>query len=86
MGFGDAQTTVDFGAQVIQKQLTVIGSWVYSTPDLHDMVHDVAARGLSVEPLIRHTYPPEDAERAWREVDAGSLGKSMVVWPSHPGR
>lgn len=84
VGFGDARTTVDIGAQIIQKQLTVIGAWVYSTPDLQEMLDDVAKRGLSLAPLILHEYPLDQAERAWQDVDAGSLGKSMVVWPDTP--
>jgi threonine dehydrogenase-like Zn-dependent dehydrogenase len=81
VGFGDPATTLDVGAQIIEKQLTVIGAWVYSTPDLQEMLYDVADRGLSVQPLILHEYGIEDAEDAWRSFDAGSLGKSMVVWP-----
>jgi L-iditol 2-dehydrogenase len=81
VGFGDDATTFDVGAQIIQKQLTVIGAWVYSTPDLQEMLYDVARRGYSVQPLILHEYDVADAEEAWRSFDAGSLGKSMVVWP-----
>jgi threonine dehydrogenase-like Zn-dependent dehydrogenase len=81
VGFGDDETSIDVGAQIIQKQLTLIGAWVYSTPDLQEMLHDVAARGLSVAPLILHEYAPDQAEQAWKDVDSGSLGKSMVVWP-----
>lgn len=82
VGFGDKETSVDVGAQIIQKQLTVIGAWVYSTPDLQEMLLDVAKRGLSVAPLILHEYAPDQAEQAWQDVDAGSLGKSMVVYPA----
>jgi propanol-preferring alcohol dehydrogenase len=81
VGFGDDATTLDIGAQIIQKQLTVIGAWVYSTPDLQEMLYEVARRGYSVAPLILHEYDVADAEEAWRSFDAGSLGKSMVVWP-----
>ena len=24
---------------------------------------------------------PDEAEQAWKDVDSGTLGKSMVVWP-----
>ncbi|GIJ30313.1 alcohol dehydrogenase [Micromonospora qiuiae] len=80
VGFGDDATTLDIGAQIIQKQLTVLGAWVYSTPDLQQMLHDVARRGYCVQPLILHEYDLADAPQAWRDFDAGSLGKSMVVW------
>ncbi|MFV0406599.1 MAG: zinc-binding dehydrogenase [Propioniciclava sp.] len=81
VGFGDDETAIDVGAQIIQKQLTVIGAWVYSTPDLQEMLADVARRGLSVAEMITHEYPLDQAAAAWRDVDGGSPGKSMVVLP-----
>ncbi|MEW1986282.1 zinc-binding dehydrogenase [Pseudarthrobacter oxydans] len=80
VGFGAEQTNVDIGTDIIQKQLSVIGSWVYSTPELQEMILDASERGLSVEPLIVHRYDADDADRAWMEFDEGSLGKSMLVW------
>lgn len=73
--------TVDFDIdQVIQKQLTCMGSWVFGTPDLQEMIDSAVDLGISVEGMVTYRYRLDDAEKALAEFDAGSLGKTVFVW------
>jgi L-iditol 2-dehydrogenase len=79
VGLGDR--SVDFDIDImIQKQVTCMGSWVFGTPDLQDMIDKAVDLGISVEPMITFRYRLEDAVKALEAFDAGSLGKTVFVW------
>jgi threonine dehydrogenase-like Zn-dependent dehydrogenase len=79
VGLGDRPIQFDVD-MVIQKQLTCMGSWVFGTPDLQDMIDKAVDLGLSIEPMVTHRYDLDDAAAALAEFDAGSLGKTVFVW------
>lgn len=79
VGLGNRPVELDVD-KIIQKQLTCSGSWVFGTPDLHEMIRSAAELGISVEEMVTFRYPLDQAERALAEFDAGSLGKTVFVW------
>jgi threonine dehydrogenase-like Zn-dependent dehydrogenase len=80
VGFGDADNFVDFQATIIQKQLDVLGAWMFPLPDLQEMLYDVSLRGISIKQLITANYAIEDAAHAWRAFDQGGPGKAVLTW------
>lgn len=81
VGFADDETTIDVQKHIIQKQVDVRGAWMFPLTDLEALLADVSLRGISIEQLIPHKYDISEAGVAWRSFDAGSLGKSVLVWP-----
>jgi threonine dehydrogenase-like Zn-dependent dehydrogenase len=80
VGFGDADNVVDLQATVIQKQLDVLGAWMFPLPDLQEMLYDISLRGISIKPLITGTYAIDDAAEAWSAFDQGGPGKTVITW------
>jgi len=80
VGFGDAENVVDLQSTIIQKQLDVLGAWMFPLPDLQEMLHDVSVRAISIKPLISGNYAIEDAARAWTAFDQGGPGKTVLTW------
>jgi threonine dehydrogenase-like Zn-dependent dehydrogenase len=80
VGFGDADNVVDLQATVIQKQLDLLGAWMFPLPDLQEMLYDVSRRAISIKPLITGNYAIEDAAQAWAAFDRGGPGKTVLTW------
>ena len=80
VGFGDTDNVVDLQASVIQKQLDVLGAWMFPLPDLQEMLYDISLRGISIKPLITGTYAIDDAAEAWSAFDQGGPGKTVITW------
>lgn len=79
VGLGNRPVNFDID-MVIQKQLTCMGSWVFGTPDLQQMIDSAVDLNISVEDMVTHRYSLDEAEKALAEFDAGSLGKTVFVW------
>lgn len=80
VGFGDADNVLDIQATIIQKQLDVLGAWMFPLPDLQEMLLDVSLRGISIKPLIVGRSHINDAADAWSAFDQGGPGKTVVTW------
>jgi 2-desacetyl-2-hydroxyethyl bacteriochlorophyllide A dehydrogenase len=79
VGLGDRPVEFDVD-MMIEKQVTCMGSWVFGTPDLQDMIDKAVDLGISVEPMVTYRYKLDEAEAALAAFDAGSLGKTVFVW------
>lgn len=79
VGLGNRPVEFDID-QVIQKQITCMGSWVFGTPDLQEMIDSAVDLGISVEGMVTYRYRIDEAEQALAAFDAGSLGKTVFVW------
>jgi threonine dehydrogenase-like Zn-dependent dehydrogenase len=64
---------------VIHKQLTIYGSWTFSTVGLAECARFVADRRVPLERLITHRFGLHDAEAAFRLFDQGQSGKCVFV-------
>lgn len=80
VGFGDSDNCIDIQATIIQKQLDVMGAWMFSLPELQAMLEDISSRGISLLPLITGSYRLEDAAQAWQDFDSGTAGKVVLHW------
>lgn len=73
-------TTFDVSPQIIHKQLTIYGSWTFSTVGLDECARFVADRRVPLGALISHTFGIEDAAEAFRLFDTGKTGKCVFTF------
>jgi threonine dehydrogenase-like Zn-dependent dehydrogenase len=73
-------TTFDVSPQIIHKQLTIHGSWTFSTVGLEECARFAVDRRIPIGALITHTFALDEAEQAFRLFDAGQTGKCVFVW------
>ncbi len=79
VGFvGEGSTvTLDVSPHLLRKQLTLIGSWTFSTVGQEDCARFVAERAVPVEKLITHRFVLDQATDAYRLFDTQSTGKGV---------
>ena len=73
-------TTFDVSPQIIHKQLTIYGSWTFSTGGLTEVADFVVERRVPLKDLFTHTFPLEEAADAYTLFDSGKTGKVALVW------
>ena len=75
------KTTIDPSPQLIHKELTLIGSWVYSIPTMMELFEYLDRFKLPLEKLITNRYSIEDAPRALADFSSGkTAGKAVFEW------
>jgi len=78
VGEGDS-VTLDVSRDLLRKQLTLIGSWTFSTVGQAACADFVAERGIAVDRLFTHRWRLEQAEAAYRLFDAQTTGKGVFL-------
>lgn len=64
---------------MIRKQVTIFGSYVYPL-NLWDDMRDFFVRNhVSFDDLVTHTYRLDEADRAFKEFETGMAGKAFFV-------
>ena len=72
-------TTFDISRQIIHKQLTIHGSWTFSLAGLAEVANFVVDRKVSLNDLITHRFPLEQAAEAYTLFDSGKTGKVILI-------
>ena len=78
VGMG-GRPTVNVTDDVIRMQLTILGSWTFSTIGQADCAAFCAAHALPVEKLFTHRFALEDAPQAYRMFDNRETGKAVIL-------
>jgi threonine dehydrogenase-like Zn-dependent dehydrogenase len=78
VGEGDT-VTLDVSPDMLRKQLTIIGSWTFSTTGQADCARFVEERGIAVDRLFTHRWKLDQAAEAYRVFDAQSAGKGVFL-------
>ncbi len=65
---------------ITHRQLTLLGSWTFSTFGLAEAASYVAERGVPLGRLITRTSSIEDAPQAYADCDSGAPGKFVISW------
>jgi threonine dehydrogenase-like Zn-dependent dehydrogenase len=65
---------------VIHKQLTIHGSWTFSTVGLAECARFIADRAVPLERLITHQFRLAQADEAFALFDQGKTGKCVFVF------
>src|SRR5262249_20747155 len=77
LGEGDT-VTLDVSNDLLRRQVTLIGSWTFSTVGQADCARFVADRDIDVDRLFTHRWKLEQSEEAYRLFDAQTAGKGVI--------
>ena len=65
---------------VIQKQLTLHGSWMSGIAEMEDTIEHMVRWKIRPEEIATHTFPITQVKEAFELADAGQTGKVVFVW------
>jgi threonine dehydrogenase-like Zn-dependent dehydrogenase len=71
--------TLEVSPDMLRKQLTIIGSWTFSTAVQADCARFVAEQNIAVDRLFTHRWQLDQAEEAYRVFDRQTAGKGVFV-------
>jgi threonine dehydrogenase-like Zn-dependent dehydrogenase len=78
VGEGDS-VTLDVSNDLLRRQVTLIGSWTFSTVGQAECARFVADRGIAVDQLFTHRWRLDQTEEAYRLFDAQTAGKGVIL-------
>jgi threonine dehydrogenase-like Zn-dependent dehydrogenase len=71
--------TLDVSPDLLRKQLTIPGSWTFSTVVQADCARFIAERKIPVDDLFTHRWQLSEAEKAYRVFDRQTDGKGVFL-------
>ncbi len=71
--------TLDVSNDMLRRQVTVIGSWTFSTVGQAECARFIADRKLDVDQLFTHTWRLDQAEEAYQLFDHQTSGKGVFL-------
>src|SRR5579864_3716752 len=71
--------TIDVSPQMLRKQLTIIGSWTFSTTIQADCARFVADNKIDVEHLFTDRWQLTQADEAYKLFDRQTSGKGVFL-------
>lgn len=77
VGEGDS-VTLDVSNDLLRRQVTLIGSWTFSTVGQADCARYIADRGIDIDSLFTHRWTLDQAEDAYRLFDTQTSGKGVI--------
>ena len=63
---------------LLRRQVTLIGSWTFSTVGQAECARFIADRGVDVDAIFTHQWRLDQAEEAYRVFDAQNAGKGVI--------
>ncbi len=73
------QLSLDVSPDLLRRQVTLIGSWTFSTHGQADCAEFIADRNVDVDQLFTHRWSLDQADEAYRVFDQQSEGKGVFV-------
>jgi len=73
------EVTIDVSPDMLRKQLTLIGSWTFSTVGQAECAQFVIDRGIRVDDLFTEQWRLDQAAEAYRLFDRQSSGKGVFL-------
>ena len=70
---------IDVSPDLLRRQLTVLGSWTFSTIGQAECARFVLERGVDVDALFTDTWRLDQAEEAYRKFDQQTGGKGVFL-------
>jgi threonine dehydrogenase-like Zn-dependent dehydrogenase len=77
VGEGDT-VTLDVSKDLLRRQVTLIGSWTFSTAGQADCAQFIAERGIDADRIFTHQWRLEEAAEAYRLFDTQTTGKGVI--------
>jgi threonine dehydrogenase-like Zn-dependent dehydrogenase len=78
VGEGDI-VTLDVSNDLLRRQVTLIGSWTFSTVGQAACGQYVADKGIKLDRLFTHRWKLEQAEEAYQLFDQQTSGKGVIL-------
>jgi threonine dehydrogenase-like Zn-dependent dehydrogenase len=78
VGEGDT-VTLEVSPDMLRRQVTIIGSWTFSTVGQAECARFIADRGIGVDKLFTHRWRLEQADEAYRLFDTQTTGKGVIL-------
>ena len=73
------QVTIDVSRDMLRRQVTVIGSWTFSTVGQKECNDFVADRKINVDGLFTHRWRLDQGEEAYKIFDQQNSGKGVFL-------
>jgi threonine dehydrogenase-like Zn-dependent dehydrogenase len=77
VGEGES-VTLDVSNDLLRRQVTLIGSWTFSTVGQGECARFIADRGIDVDRLFTHHWNLDQADEAYRLFDSQTAGKGVI--------
>ena len=74
------EVTFEPTPDIIHRQLTLTGSWTFSTVILSELARWVVDRKIPLAEIVTHRFPLARAEEAFALFDKGGTGKVVFEW------
>lgn len=78
VGFGGS-CEFDAGPQIVQRQITIKGSWMFNMPTLMDALNYSTHHDVGLERVITRTCSLAEAPQAILDFASGATGKTVIV-------
>jgi threonine dehydrogenase-like Zn-dependent dehydrogenase len=78
VGEGDS-VTLDVSNDLLRRQVTLIGSWTFSTVGQAECARYLAERRIDIDPLFTHEWRLEQAAEAYHLFDTQTTGKGVFL-------
>ena len=69
--------TLDVSPDLLRRQVTLIGSWTFSTVGQAACAQFIADRGIDIDSLFTHRWKLPQAEEAYQLFDRQTEGKGV---------
>ena len=73
------EVTLDVSPDLLRRQITLLGSWTFSTGGLVDCARFVAERGVEVDRLFTDRWTLSQGDEAYRLFDEQKTGKGVFL-------
>ena len=74
------EVTLDVSNDLLRRQVTLVGSWTFSSMGQSECAHFVSTRGIDVDRLFTHRYTLDEAEDAYKLFDTQTVGKGVFLF------
>ena len=72
--------TLEVSPDILRKQLTIVGSWTFSSVGQGECARFVAEHKIPLAKLITHRFKLDQAAEAYRLFDTQTTGKGVFVF------
>jgi threonine dehydrogenase-like Zn-dependent dehydrogenase len=72
--------TLEVSPDILRKQLTIVGSWTFSSVGQGDCARFVADHKIPLAKLVTHRFKLDQAAEAYRLFDSQTTGKGVFVF------
>src|SRR5262249_15827070 len=73
------QVTLDVSADLLRRQVTLVGSWTFSKQGQAECAEFIAERKGDVERLVTHRWRLERGGEGYRVLDTETTGKAVIL-------